>query len=62
VAHMTVSDLDSGSQGQVECKLESEDEVTRNSFSLHRYEKDTDHFRFVWRNKQNSVPAKYCAA
>ena len=47
VAHMTVSDLDSGSQGQVECRLESDDEVVRNSFSLHRYQPDNDHFRFV---------------
>jgi len=47
VAHMTVSDLDSGSQGHVECRLESNDEVTMNSFSLHRYQPRSDHFRSV---------------
>jgi len=47
VAHMTVTDLDSGSQGHVECRLESDDDDTRNSFSLHRYQSDSDHFRSV---------------
>jgi len=47
VAHMTVTDLDSASQGQVECRLESDDEVTRTSFSLHRYQPGDDHFRSV---------------
>jgi len=47
VAHMTVTDLDSGSQGHVECRLESDDDVTRNSFSLDRDQPDSDHFRYV---------------
>jgi len=49
---MTVTDLDSGSQGRVECRLESDDDVTRNSFSLHRYQSDSDHFRSVRNNRQ----------
>jgi len=47
VAHITVTDLDSGPQGHVECRLESDDDDTRNSFSLHRYQPDSDHFRSV---------------
>jgi len=46
---MTVTDLDSGSQGHVECRLESDDDVTANSFSLQRYQPDADHFRSVYR-------------
>jgi len=45
VAHVTVTDLDSGSQGHVECKLEGDDDVTASSFHLQRYQPDHDHFR-----------------
>jgi len=47
VAHLTVSDLDSGSQGHVECRLETDDHVTGSSFSLHRDQPNLEHFRSV---------------
>jgi len=53
VAHMTVTDLDSGSQKHVECRLDSDDDDTRSSFSLHRYQPDSDHFRFVHGNNRH---------